>query len=604
MDAQNSFRMDKKVTIISVDKTIWGAGVLALSSYLRKYGYDTNVIFLPTFCEEYSEEVLVQLTEICKGSFLISVSTMAHTSGKAFQIATYLKKLGIPLVAGGIYPTLNPEKCLDYFNYVCVGEGECALLELATCLDKNVNHANIKNIWLKRGGKVIKNKLRDLIKDINTLPFPDYDFKHQFILISDNIVQMSEKYMNKGEHNQNDPSLSKMDYFVTVHSIRGCSHNCRYCCNYDLKILYKKCQHYTRIKCVKNLISELKKIKKEIPKLRFIWFTDDDFLIRDLDSIKRFSKKYTGDIGLPFMCYITPTSIDEIKLNELLVAGLRRVMVGIQSGSANTRFNVYNRLISNDIILHKAKILSRRLIFKIFPPEYQVINTTPFETEEDCFETLKLLYMLPRPYYLEVFNLIFFPGSRFAKKYNFNDWETYTLNYIDQVSHFKKKRATPHHILIGLLKGKWNMYKCGRIPSPFLKFLLKDKKRIQKFSFIIRLLNRIPSRRKIFFSLPLPYKRIYYKIDLFLIRVYGKYYAGYVGKYLRKYYFKTQRYFSKLRYVLKATKSLCPICLNEIDAFIYKMGKEVYMRKTCPDHGTFDELIENYKSYKQIGKNI
>ena len=39
------------------------------------------------------------------------------------------------------------------------------------------------------------------------------------------------------------------------------------------------------------------------------------------------------------------------------------------------------------------------------------------------------------------------------------------------------------------------------------------------------------------------------------------------------------------------TESLCPICLEVLPATIYDETGKVYMRKTCPDHGEFRELV-------------
>jgi len=42
-----------------------------------------------------------------------------------------------------------------------------------------------------------------------------------------------------------------------------------------------------------------------------------------------------------------------------------------------------------------------------------------------------------------------------------------------------------------------------------------------------------------------------------------------------------------------ATMSLCPVCLDVIDAELYKQDGQVLMSKTCAGHGTFNELISS-----------
>jgi len=55
--------------------------------------------------------------------------------------------------------------------------------------------------------------------------------------------------------------------------------------------------------------------------------------------------------------------------------------------------------------------------------------------------------------------------------------------------------------------------------------------------------------------------------------------------------------------VLKQTKSLCPECLKVIDATVYEEDGKVYMRKTCPEHGEFQDLYwSDYEQYVRVEK--
>jgi len=42
--------------------------------------------------------------------------------------------------------------------------------------------------------------------------------------------------------------------------------------------------------------------------------------------------------------------------------------------------------------------------------------------------------------------------------------------------------------------------------------------------------------------------------------------------------------------VIKQTKSICPECLKALDATIFEKDNRVYIEKTCPQHGRFQEL--------------
>ena len=50
--------------------------------------------------------------------------------------------------------------------------------------------------------------------------------------------------------------------------------------------------------------------------------------------------------------------------------------------------------------------------------------------------------------------------------------------------------------------------------------------------------------------------------------------------------------------VIKETKSICPECLKVLDATIFEENGKVYIKKTCPEHGFFQEVYwSDYEQY-------
>lgn len=43
--------------------------------------------------------------------------------------------------------------------------------------------------------------------------------------------------------------------------------------------------------------------------------------------------------------------------------------------------------------------------------------------------------------------------------------------------------------------------------------------------------------------------------------------------------------------VLSTTESVCPVCLNHVDAQRVQIVEDVYLVKTCPEHGDFQTII-------------
>ncbi|MCW3989933.1 MAG: radical SAM protein [Candidatus Bathyarchaeota archaeon] len=52
---------------------------------------------------------------------------------------------------------------------------------------------------------------------------------------------------------------------------------------------------------------------------------------------------------------------------------------------------------------------------------------------------------------------------------------------------------------------------------------------------------------------------------------------------------------------IRVTESICPECLNVLPATLFVEDDKVYMKKTCPDHGEFNDLVwGDYSEYKRI----
>jgi len=114
-----------KIVLISADESKVGMGVRTLSSCLRKKGFDTVIVIMANLESAYKDFNWNELFDLCKESSLIGISFMTHAVKKAIDIKNRLSAVtSVPIVAGGIHATLDPDSLLKNFNYVCHGEGE------------------------------------------------------------------------------------------------------------------------------------------------------------------------------------------------------------------------------------------------------------------------------------------------------------------------------------------------------------------------------------------------------------------------------------------------------------------------------------------------
>jgi radical SAM superfamily enzyme YgiQ (UPF0313 family) len=406
-------------------------GVRALSAYLRQQGKDVNLILLPGGVEhfrhktgyryEYAKHILEQVVEVCRGSGLVGISFMSNYLDRAMQLCRTIKRsLDVPLILGGVHPTVMPKECLKFADIVCVGEGEEAILELVERMEKGKDYSDIENLCFKKGDTIVCNPLRPLIQDLDTLPH--YDFGIDGNLIFDNLknsiepitIELLRRCFPLEPHLEgtfNDSYRRSLSYKTMT--TRGCPHHCTFCVERTLSKMYRG-QGYLRKRSIPHIMEELRIVKKDMPFVESIFLFDDTFLVRSTEEIKEFARSYKAEIGMPFHIQVSPRTVTEEKIDALIDAGLVFVEMGIQSLS-DRGMELYKRSVPADEICRVASVF-HKWRKRISPPCYHVILDNPWETTDDVFKTLDTLLKLPRPFWLKRASLVLFPGTELYDK--------------------------------------------------------------------------------------------------------------------------------------------------------------------------------------------
>ena len=346
-------------------------GIEYLSSVLKSAGHDTKLIFDPGSGDiEYKFKFLDNFFDISKKMVkkakayspdLIAFSCLTNLYPWVSKMASLIKdEMDIPIIVGGLHPTILPEYVIKNPNIdmICLGEGEEAILELLENMQNNKSDYSIKNIWFKQNGKIIRNPMRPLIQNLDYLPFPDKDIFREYGCFSERLYVMTG---------------------------RGCPYQCTYCFNsYYRKLLNTDGQPYVRRRSVENVIEELIFFKGKY-NLKEIFFYDDIFTINDA-WISKFCKLYKQKIRLPFKILVHPKTINEETMRLLADAGCIYVDIGIESGSEELRYKLLKRNMSNQDIINTAKILKKVKI------RFCTLNMVgfPTETRQQMWKTYEL----------------------------------------------------------------------------------------------------------------------------------------------------------------------------------------------------------------------
>jgi radical SAM superfamily enzyme YgiQ (UPF0313 family) len=265
-----------------------------------------------------------------------------------FQTAKeLLRDVSIPILVGGILPTIAPDfvSSQDWIDYICVGEGEDTVLD-----------------FLKDPKDIYPIKLPNL----DETPFQDWsDFDQRHLL---------------------KPFMGKVYRGGAFEFSRGCGKSCSFCVAPQIRKTMVGCGKYHRTKSPERVIEEIT-IKQEGYGLDMISFGDTDFLQGvPKDVIKRFLRMYSDCIKLPFTIQTSvETLTDPEILDWLHTAQCCAISVGVESGSDRIRKSIIHKSLPKELF-KKAFKLCREHNLRL-TANYMV--GLPTETEEDVYETIK-----------------------------------------------------------------------------------------------------------------------------------------------------------------------------------------------------------------------
>ncbi len=296
-------------------------GIMSLSAALKKNGFTTDV-----FIRDIERERLIEKVMESHADMACFTST---TPGFNFikSIASALKKINpeLQIGIGGAHPTFYPEVLSqnEEIDFICRGEGDDAIVEMAKMPFPIQDSKPIPNIWMKVGGEIISGAMRPLIHDLDSLPYPD-----------------REVYFSRY------PDLASKDIKIMVG--RGCPYDCSYCFNSSMKNLYKGNGLWTRLRTAASIIDEIHFLQAQYP-IRWINFHDDTFNVNK-KWLMEFLKVYSEKVRIPFICQLRIDNTDEELIKALKNAGVDKINVGIEHGDENLRRQILKRTISNSRI--------------------------------------------------------------------------------------------------------------------------------------------------------------------------------------------------------------------------------------------------------------
>lgn len=377
--------------------------LLYLSSVLREKGFSCEIFDMRL--REYRKCDLSHT--LCVGITSMTGSMIKYGLEFAQAVRLYDKK--IPIVWGGVHPSLLPDQTVEnpLVDIVVRGEGELTFLELVEALRKKNPFDLVKGITFKRRERIINTPPRPFM-DLSTLPLElPYD-------------------------------LLEMDKYVLspfpIHTSRGCPHQCTFCYNQGYN------RGSFRFKSAEKVLNEVEATIKQfsIKAISFLW-EDNFFVLKDrVEKICQGLLKRGLDVKWEAFCRFDYFSRYEEKFLKLIEkSGCRMISFGGESGAQEILDNVIHKGIKIEQIKKATQKMAKTRMTQII----SFMCGVPTETPQDLEKTMTLIDRLvkinPR---VEINGLFFYtpyPGTKLFEKVvneyhfsppkSFEEWQDYKI---------------------------------------------------------------------------------------------------------------------------------------------------------------------------------
>ncbi len=361
---KENFSRQSRSPGVSFGGTVYYPYYLAYATgVLDKAGFDEFLID-PIAEKRDHKRTLKEIKSIDPKLIIMDTSTPSIKNDLRFAKQIKKNNPDIHINMVGTHPTAKPEWTLNFndaVDSICSGEYDYTVKDLAESLNnQNKNFREIKGLAFKKDGEVINTGEREMIKDLDELPFVSKVYKKH--LNPENYFYASVGYPQ-----------------VTILTARGCKYNCSFC-NIPFKNSY-------RTRSPENVIKEFEFIEEEMPEINEVMIEDDTFGLEKDTAMEFCEKKIENNINLPWSCNLR-VNTDPKLMEKMKKAGCRLACVGFETPSKESLKNIRKGITTNkaEKFMNKAReiglLINGCFIIGLFDDtEESIKNTVEYAKE-------------------------------------------------------------------------------------------------------------------------------------------------------------------------------------------------------------------------------
>lgn len=299
-------------------------GLGYLASVLRESGATCNLI------DSVRDGITVDQIVARAKTFdpqLVGIPILTAVYPQARELVNAFRTSGYSVVVGGPHASALPEATIKDLgaDYLIFGEGEHTLLELCELL-YNSSQPDLSGIrglvFFDKGAKIVRTGPRELIENIDDIPFPAWDLFPPSEYPPAPIGTFFKRYP-----------------IANVITSRGCPFDCTFC---STNVTWMR---RFRSRSVENISDELELLVKKFS-VREIHFVDDN-IATDRTRMVRLCREIVGrNLDIVWSCVngLRIDSLDRELLKEMARAGCYSLSFGIESGNNAVLRNIRKRI--------------------------------------------------------------------------------------------------------------------------------------------------------------------------------------------------------------------------------------------------------------------